>query len=356
MSDGNGDGETGGYPRGDEPTVEVPYWKVFRHSNDAIMIVDLEAETFLDVNPAACELLGYSREELLSMSAGDIHPEDIDRVREEFIRQVSEVGSGFTSELVCLTKDGREVPTEASGAALDPPDEGGTPRRMIAMLRDVSARVEHQRALEERIERLDQFAGIVSHDLRSPLSTIRGHAELGRETGDVEHFDAIVDATARMEEMLSELLQLTRSGEVIGERTTFDLERLVRSTWDSLETDEATLRLSAPITVEGDVGRLREVFENLFENALTHAGRDVTVRVGVEEQAAETVIFVADDGPGIPESRREDVFGWGHSTGAEGTGFGLAIVTQIVQAHGWTFDVRGAEDGGARFEITIPGE
>jgi signal transduction histidine kinase len=77
----------------------------------------------------------------------------------------------------------------------------------------------------------------------------------------------------------------------------------------------------------------------------------VTVRVGALDPAAGPGFFVADDGPGVPEAERERVFEYGHSTTAEGTGFGLAIVEEVATAHGWTVTLGETDDGGARFEV-----
>jgi len=332
---------------------EERYRKIFEYNNDAVMVVDLETESFLDVNPAACDLLGYSREELLSMHPEHIHPNDVERVREEFISQVYQEGSGFTDDLTCLTKDGEAVPTEISGAALDAGGDGTDPTQMIAMLRDVSDRVEHRRDLEEKIERLDRFASIVSHDLKNPLSIINGHVTLARETGNPEHFDAIEEAVDRMDEMLSELLQLTREGNLVGERTDIELEHLAREVWIDCELEPATLEIKSSRTLHGDRDRLHELFANLFENAHTHGGESVTVRVGTLDRDGSDGFYVEDDGEGIPADEQDTVFEWGHTTTSDGTGFGLAIVDEIAEAHGWEITVCDAEAGGTRFEIEV---
>jgi len=174
----------------DEPMeIERRYRKIFQHSNDAIMIVDIESESFVDVNPAACDMLGYTRDELLEMDPASIHPDDFDRVREEFIREVVEKGTGFTDDLYCLTNGGDEIPTEISGAALDTTSDGGQPRRMVAILRDISDRVARRRELQAKVERLDRFASIVSHDLRNPLSIIRANVELAQRDGELERLE-----------------------------------------------------------------------------------------------------------------------------------------------------------------------
>ena len=332
---------------------EKRYRQIFEYNNDAVMVVDLQTESFLDVNPAACDLLGYSRKELLAMHPEDIHPNDVERVRKEFISQVYQEGSGFTDDLTCLTKDGDQVPTEISGAALNAGEDETTPTQMIAMLRDISARVEHRRNLEEKIERLDRFASIVSHDLKNPLSIINGHVTLARENGNPEHFDAIEEAVDRMDEMLSELLQLTREGNLVGERTDIELEHLAREVWIDCELEPATLEIKSSRTLHADRDRLHELFANLFENAHTHGGESVTVRVGTLDRDDINGFYVEDDGKGIPAGEQETVFEWGHTTTSGGTGFVLAIVAEIVEAHGWEIGVTDSEAGGTRFEIAL---
>ncbi|WP_281241850.1 sensor histidine kinase [Halobellus clavatus] len=89
---------------------------------------------------------------------------------------------------------------------------------------------------------------------------------------------------------------------------------------------------------------------NLFRNSIDHGGEDVTVRVGSLSEGPG--LYVADNGPGISKSVRSDVFEHGYSTNQEGTGYGLSIVHQIVEAHGWKINITGSSEGGARFEVT----
>jgi signal transduction histidine kinase len=89
------------------------------------------------------------------------------------------------------------------------------------------------------------------------------------------------------------------------------------------------------------------LFENLFRNAVNHGGGEVTVTIG---EIADG-FYVADDGAGIPDDERDDIFEAGYSTADGGTGFGLAIVKEVVEAHGWEIRVTDSEMGGARFEI-----
>lgn len=103
-------------------------------------------------------------------------------------------------------------------------------------------------------------------------------------------------------------------------------------------------------TIEADESRLHGLFENLFRNAVEHAGDDVTVRVG--RLTDETGFYVEDDGPGIPADDRDEIFDHGFTTSEEGTGYGLSIVAEIVAGHGWDITVSESDTGGTRFEIT----
>lgn len=100
--------------------------------------------------------------------------------------------------------------------------------------------------------------------------------------------------------------------------------------------------------------RLLSVFENLFRNAIEHYDNEVTVRVGVLPEIVG--FYVEDTGHGIPEDEREAVLEPGYSTNEKGTGFGLAIVKDVVDAHGWTLSIDESPEGGARFEVECSGK
>ena len=102
------------------------------------------------------------------------------------------------------------------------------------------------------------------------------------------------------------------------------------------------------VELQADATRLRQLLENLFRNSVDHGGEDVTITVGTLADG----FYVADDGPGIPEAERDQVFESGYSTNRDGTGFGLAIVEEIAAGHGWEITVTEGVEGGARFEVT----
>ncbi|GAA0535521.1 PAS domain S-box protein [Halorubrum ejinorense] len=202
--------------------------------------------------------------------------------------------------------------------------------------------------LERQNDRLEEFAGVVSHDLRNPLEVARGRTELAREECDSDHLDAVERAHDRMTALIDDLLTLAREGEPVTDAEPVDLGQVIGSCWRTVDTGEATLRADAEEMILADEGRLKQLLENLMRNAVEHGGDDVTITVG----SLPDGFYVADDGPGIDPEQREEVFDAGYSTSQSGTGFGLRIVEQVADAHGWSVRATESEEGGARFEIT----
>ena len=215
----------------------------------------------------------------------------------------------------------------------------------------VSAELQQERATEQlraQNEQLNEFVGVVSHDLRNPLNVAGGRLELAQDEYDSDHLDAVGHALERMETLIDNLLVLARTGEQVSELEAVDLTDLVESCWRNVATGPATIAVDVERPVRADRSRLQQLFENLLRNAIEHGGEDVAITVG---ELADG-FYVEDTGPGIPEDARAAVFETGYSTRAGGTGFGLSIVTQVAQAHGWSVSVTEGAEGGARFEIT----
>jgi signal transduction histidine kinase len=263
---------------------------------------------------------------------------------------LSEVGDdGDVDTEVTIGFDGEQRHFSLSVSPIsDHPDQG-----RVVLLHDITPQKrrereleEAKRSLEQSNERLDRFASTVSHDLQNPLQVAQGYLDLV-ET-DSEHLDAVEDAHERMEVLIDDLLTLARQGDVIEETEAVALAPVAETTWQHVSTGEATLAVETEQTLRADASRVAELLENLFRNAVEHGGEDVTVTVGDVDDG----FYVADDGSGVPVEERGDVFDTGYSTADDGTGFGLSIVRDIVNAHGWDIAVTDSESGGARFEIT----
>ena len=292
--------------------------------------------------------------------------------------------------------------------------------RVYVIGTDITEQKRRERELERQNERLDAFASVVSHDLRSPLSVAAGRLELARGECDSDHLDAVANAHDRMEALVDDLLELARQGEPVGETEPVALGETLGACWDGVATADSTLRVETDGRIRADPGRFRQLVENLYRNSVEHGStgsrtgsddtvehgstssrtgsgdsvehgstgsrpkaddtvehgstgnrtvsddsvehgstssrtgsdnaRDVTVTVGELDDGSG--LYVEDDGPGIDPDDRETVFEAGYTTDSEGTGFGLSIVAEVAEAHGWTVAVTDGTDGGARFEIT----
>jgi signal transduction histidine kinase len=246
-----------------------------------------------------------------------------------------------------------------------------------AIYTDVTERREREATLREQNERLDEFASIVSHDLRNPLSVAEGYVTLASDTGDPTHLDKAETALERMDELVGDLLSLARQGRSVGETEPVSIATLAREAWESVDAVEADLVVESDVSLDADPARTRELFENVFRNSVEHgrpkAGEtgaggdegpsedrdgdaldDLTIRVGEASfrsgDGDVTGFFVEDDGRGLPEESHR-VFESGFTTDEGGTGLGLAISERIAEAHGWEVRALTGESGGARFEF-----
>ncbi len=287
-----------------------------------------------DLNPAA--------ERLLSPGA----------IGSDVSRMLPRIASGSTHP---IEMDGRKFDVQEDPIR----DPRGADRGHVFLLRDVTARERRQSALERREaelerqnERLEGFAGVVSHDLRNPLAVATAAVELARrgDGGNEEALDRAVEAHKRMDDLIEGLLSLATAGKTIDSLEDVPVDATVRTVWSRLETVDATLVVGGDATVRADPDRFRQILENLFRNAIDHAGSDVTVRVAVTRDDDEVRISVEDDGPGIPAEDRTAVFERGVSLN-DGTGLGLAIVGDVAEAHDWTVEATDGPLGGARFTI-----
>jgi len=255
---------------------------------------------------------------------------------------------------------------------------------------DVERQRTHQREqqLERQVERLEEFASVVSHDLRSPLTVARGRIELLKASHDLdeEHVGQIEFAHERMTEIIEDSLALARGGHKVTDPTSVDIESVADSAWQTAGSADARLTVETTAEIEADEDRLTRLFENLFRNSVEHGSTSNRTQSGdsvehgstsnrtqsgdsvehgstdnrtAAEQAELTItvgviddgFYVEDDGVGVPVDNREQLFEAGKTANGSGSGLGLAIVRRIAEAHGWEVTLTDSTSGGARFEF-----
>lgn len=346
---------------------------VFDRSNDAIMILDPSREEILDVNPRTCQLLGYSREELLSLAPTDIHPDEMPKFL-DFAQSVVDAGHGWTDELTCLTKSGNTLPSEISASTIVLDDRPW----MIAMIRDISDRKRAEEALTARTTALEQandeleaVSRAMAHDLAEPLRTISGYVRLlaERYSDSLDH-DAheyiafAVDGAGRMRSLIDDLLTFARVTREPPTRPQHDCKRVLEQTLNSL--GKAIAEAGAIVTagdlptIGCDATEYGHVFQNLIENGIKFAtpGVPPEVQITATRDAHAWTISVSDNGIGIDAAYHDRVFRMltrleGRDT-YQGSGIGLAIAKKVVEFHGGRIWVESEPGRGSTFRFTIP--
>jgi PAS domain S-box-containing protein len=379
---------------------------LFDGSPDMIAVHDSEG-TVLDPNPQLCEATGYDESELAGRKLWDLAP-DVDPRHATARWERMAPGDSRRTDGRYRRADGTTFPVETHVRRLSLNGDD----RFVAVSRDITERKARERELRGQNERLDEFASIVSHDLRNPLNVATLRLGLAREETDSEHLETVADALDRMDGLIEDLLTLARDGDGSPELRRVALDRVCAACWGVIETGDARLVTDTDRSVRADEGRLRQLLENLFRNSVEHSstsadsqarragdaqdttgqdgahtgaeardaagsgseGQQATVERESEppvsagtsqppswtDESGVTVtvgtladgFYVEDDGPGIPPGRRNRVFDSGYTSAEGGTGLGLNIVKRIVDAHGWEIVVTEGSDGGARFEIT----
>jgi PAS domain S-box-containing protein len=322
---------------------------LFAHTPDPMIEYEfVDGEPVVEsVNRAFVETFGYDPAVAVDEPLNDlVVPEGKEEEAESLDERVR-AGERLHVEIERETTDGsreflfRNVPVGADDRAVG-----------YAVYVDITDQKERERRLREQNDRLNEFASVIGHDLRNPMGAVRHRIEMARQTGEDRYLDDALDALDRMDELLGDLLRMARQGEDLGETEPVSLGEVARTAWSHIATGESSLVVDDDPTVVADRGRLTQLLENLFINAVKHGadgdGESVEVTVGTD---GDGTVYVADDGRGIPAGERGSVFESGFSTAVDGTGYGLAIVRQVARAHDWEAAVTESAEGGARFEF-----
>ncbi|MDY7081565.1 MAG: PAS domain-containing sensor histidine kinase, partial [Halobacteria archaeon] len=323
------------------------YESIIQNTTDSVIIKGLE-NRFQFVNEAACENFGMSEKELLGSTTEELLGEELAEVIRERDEKVRETESAINYETrVEIAGEDRTYKI----TRMPHYDHEGELAGIIIISRDLTERQEMEDELGRRNEMLDEFAGVVSHDLRNPLGVAKGRLDMIDEECESEHIEPLENALDRMETLIDNLLDLARQGDKFEHLEPVALDDVVEGSWGNVDSKGASLRSEVPDTntsIMADRNRVKQVFENLFRNSVEHNEEPVTITVGVIDRG----FYVEDDGEGIPEGERDKIFNSGYTTNKDGTGFGLSIVKQIVEAHDWEIEAKESDDGGARFEVT----
>ena len=340
---------------------EERFRRIFEHSNDAILVVDPMGGRIINVNPTACRMFGFSSEEMTGMNIADIHPDDSLRFR-EFAQSVVKQGEGWADELTCLTKSGAALPVEISASLIDIGDR----RLMIALFRNITERKE--------IERMNAFVSNVSHELKTPLTSMKMYSYLIalKPEKQEEYMKKLIREVERQEYIIKDLIRLSQldHGKSALALSPTNLNEMAAEFVTDRTPLAQTRRLA--LTFEGkphlplvlaDEGLLGQVLSILLTNAFnyTPVGEVVTVST-VSQGNAWAGFRVSDSGQGILPEDQAHLFerfyrgAAGRGAREPGTGLGLAIAKEIVEQHHGRIEVKstGVPGEGTAFTVWLP--
>lgn len=354
-----------------------------------LLVEQIPAVTYLDnpekngvteyISPQAEDLLGIDR---VAWMKGDInywldlvHPEDREEASKAYTATMQE-GIPFDMEYRMIGPGGRTVWVHDKAYSLTDPK--GKPKRIHGVIFDNTdkklAELEQARLiteLESKNAEMERFVYTVSHDLKSPIVTIvgfLGYIEDDVNTGNLEAFhkdiERVYQAAYKMQNLMKDLLELSRVGRVMNETRNFSFGKLID---EVIETTDGRLKGSGvsvhvepdlPV-VNGDRQRLLELIQNLIDNAAKYMGdqHEPLIEIGTRgSEGGMTVFFVRDNGIGISPEHHEQIFGLFNKLdpSVEGTGVGLALVKRIVEFHGGRIWVQSEAGQGSTFYFTLP--
>jgi PAS domain S-box-containing protein len=377
---------------------------IFERANDGFFVMDVEKLLIEQANPRLASLTGYQADELVGRTLDHLCGEELGNLSAARIRELT--ASGSLPPITIRRKDGTELRVELSFSLVD---VGGNPV-LLGIVRDVSERpdlleeleeknqnledgeielreanrklsedAEKMRKMNERLRELtavkDNFISSVSHEFRTPLTSIRSFSEILLEYNDAEEevkreFVTIINKESeRLTRLINDVLDLARieAGEMKFELVEVDLNLLVREVVRSLAplaqgsdiSIEARLPADLP-PVMADRDKLHQVIQNLLSNALkfTHAETIVSIGATLNDEGMVEVC-IEDRGPGIPKDELQRIFEKFRQVGdtltekPAGTGLGLAICREIITLHGGRVWVRSTTGRGSTFYFTV---
>jgi PAS domain S-box-containing protein len=354
---------------------EIQYRRLFETAKDGILILDVETGNVVDVNPFMVEMLGFSRDEFLGKKIWELgFFNDILANRDNF-EELKEQQYIRYEDLPLETAAGQKIEVEFVSNVY----EIGTQKVIQCNIRDITIRrrmeIERGKYIKELAEKnteLERFTYTVSHDLKSPLVTIKtflGYLEQDITTADKERVEKDMlfmnGAADKMGNLLSELLEMSRVGRIVNLPVEVTFNELAQETLTLVAGAVAEKRIQIkvsndPVTLYGDRSRLIEIWQNLVENAVKFMPNQTSpqIDIGIEHQGNETIFFVRDNGLGIEPQYQSKLFNLFEKINpkTEGTGMGLAIAKRIVELYRgkiWV-ESKGLRDGSC-FRFTLPG-
>lgn len=330
----------------------------------SVTVADMaqDDEPLIEVNDAFHRMTGYSIEESLGRNCRFLQGERTEQAQVDRMREAIEANEPVQVTLRNYRKDETMFWNEVTLAPLHDVTEGV--RYYVGFQQDATARKEYELALEEQRDNLDVLTRMLQHDIRNDLQLIQGHGELVKDHVETEghsHLETMLEATDDAVALTGSARELSETMMESGpEPESLSLAPTLQSEIDSLAENYP----DADVSVDGSIPEahvvaddlLDSVFRNLLRNAIQHNDKETpAVTVSAAREGEHVTIQIADNGPGVPDDRKESLFGKGKKgLASDGTGIGTYLVETLVRRYGGTVRVEDNEPDGAVFVVTLP--
>jgi PAS domain S-box-containing protein len=335
---------------------------ILENSLDGIVVVNTEGKRTY-CSPSVKNIIGFTDQEYLNFPPWLLgHPDELQGIKEKYQRLINEPGKSDIFLHRMKHKNGHWIWVESRVTNLLHEPKVGA---MIAHFNDVSQRVESDQLRRD-------FIGVVSHELKSPLTGIKLYGQLlHKKLGDTDNgisvgfLEKILQQVNHMEKMLADLTDVAtiRTGRMQLNIAPFDFNALAYEVAESLQqtTDKHFIQLNLMTSnlISADEERLRQVIVNLVSNAIKYSPDGGDIKISAQEKDSYLMICVQDNGMGIPGRDKDRIFDRlyrvnGQTKGIKGLGLGLYICRQIIQLHGGSIEVDSEEGKGSAFRISLP--
>jgi two-component system sensor kinase FixL len=364
---------------------EKKYRQLYETTRDGIMARDLQGK-MIDCNRAYAKMLGYTKKELKQLSVHQLLPEKWYAQRDAIVAKVTHTGKSIVFEREYIRKDGTIFPCSVRTWRLT--DDKGKVMGTWSLVRDISAQKQLQNELQKHAETLEkvvadrtkqlkdserlvaigQTAGMVGHDLRNPLQTITGELYLAKDSVESlancdlkeslqESIRAIEEQAVYMDKIVSDLQDFVKPIKIDKNQT--DLRKLVQDVLETIAFPEhikVQIRFTRNFPmVKVDIQLLKRVLINLVTNAVQSMSKEGKITIHAQIINDDLVsVSVQDQGVGISDVIKSQIFTPLFTTKPRGQGFGLAVCKRVIEAHGGNICFESKEGKGAKFIVKFP--
>ena len=355
---------------------EIEQLKLLIEATPNAIIMSDKDGNIIQANGHAEKSFGYSKFEMLALRIENLLPTELavnhQQLRQDYLKNPKLRRMGTDLALQARRKNGSFIFVEVGLAPVKLNDKW----YVISAVTDISERIEAQNKLTEfnqsltrKNREMEQFVYTVSHDLKAPLVTIAAFSRsikkiLGDDCDDkvLHKLQRVIANAAKMEDLITDLLEISRVMNRPLSITEFELEKAVKEVTDSLEEDlyscQVSTRIEPGLTLKASRQQIIQCLQNIIGNAAKYKRDNINsiILIAAYQQGKNIVISVKDNGLGIDKSLFErifDIFERG-DTNTEGTGVGLAIVKSIAEKHGGSIVVESTLDVGSTFTLTLP--